>query len=201
MASEREKTCQMFLLWNPQTAELEVVRVEDQVIHSKIRCMRSRNLFSFSLVYGLHSHGIRQDLWDSLVDFGLQGGPYFVSGDFNAVMHVDKRRGRRKPENREMDGPIQACARIGLQDTPSTGCHLTWSNDNIFSKIVRSMVNQKWLDEGFIVETTFMPAGFQTDHSPTKSKIFGDVKTYPKPVKFFNYWMSHAGFKPLLEEK
>lgn len=46
-----------------------------------------------------------------------------------------------------------------------------------------------------------MPAGFQTDHSPAKSKIFGDVKTYPNPFKFFNYWMSHAGFKTLLEEK
>lgn len=50
MASEREKTCQMLLLCNPQTVELDVVSVEEQVIHSKIRCTRSRSLFSFSLV-------------------------------------------------------------------------------------------------------------------------------------------------------
>lgn len=126
MASEREKMCHMLLLWNPQTVDLVVVRAEEQVIHSKIRCMLSRNL------------------WDSLVDFGLQGGPYFVSGDLNAVMHVDKHRGRRKPENKGMDGPIQACATIGLQDTPSIGCHFTWSNGNVFSKIDRTMVNQQW---------------------------------------------------------
>ena len=118
-------TCRMLLLWNPSMVNLDVVNIEEQVIHTDIRCMRSRNEFRFSLVYGLHSPEIRQSLWDSLVNFGVQGKPYLVSGDFTAVMHVDERRGRKKPHNREMDGPIRACARLGIQDTPSTGCRFT----------------------------------------------------------------------------
>ena len=179
-------TCRMLLLWNPCMINLDVVSIEEQVIHTKIRCTRSRNEFYFSLVYGLHSPEIRQILWDSLVNFGMQGEPYLISGDFNAIMHVDERRGRKKPDNREMDGPIRACARLGIQDTPCTGCTFTWSNGTVFSKIDRAMVNQEWQDKGFIVNTTFMPPGFQTDHSLAKTKIFGDVKSYPKPFKFFN---------------
>ncbi|XP_047953408.1 uncharacterized protein LOC125199446 [Salvia hispanica] len=128
----------MLLLWNPQTTVLEVVNTEQQAIHTKIRCIRSRNSFLFSLVYGLHSPETRQPLWDSMLDFGLQGLPYLVSGDFNAVVHVDERRGFRKPDNREMDGPIQACAILGLQDVPSTGCFFTWTNGHVFSKIDRA---------------------------------------------------------------
>ena len=162
--ADRNGTCRMHLLWNPQTSDLEVSSMEQQVIHTKIRCVRSRNSFLFSLVYGLHSPDIRQTLWDSLVDFGLQGMPYLVSGDFNAVMHVDERRGFRKLDNREMDGPIEACAILGLQDVTSTGCAFTWTNGHVFSKIDRAMVNQELLDAANIVNTKFLPSGFQTDH-------------------------------------
>ena len=88
--ADRNGTCRMLLLWNPQTAAVEVCAMEQQVIHTKIRCVRSWNSFLFSLVYGLHSPEIGQSLWDSLVDFGLQSEPYLVSGDFNPVMHVDE---------------------------------------------------------------------------------------------------------------
>ncbi|KAL1554779.1 hypothetical protein AAHA92_15302 [Salvia divinorum] len=102
-----KQTCRLLLLWNPQQAEVDICKVEEQAIHAKIRCTRTRNNFNFSLVYGLHSPGARLPLWESMAVFSVQGEPYLVSGDFNAVLAADERKRGKKPENREMDGPCR----------------------------------------------------------------------------------------------
>ncbi|KAL1554743.1 hypothetical protein AAHA92_15270 [Salvia divinorum] len=45
----------------------------------------------------------------------------------------------KKPENKEMDDPIQVYVRLGLHDTMATYFQFTWSNGTMFSKIDRTM--------------------------------------------------------------
>ena len=47
----------IFLIWNPQTAAVNVASIEDRVIHTRIRCLRTLNEFNFSIVYGLYTNG------------------------------------------------------------------------------------------------------------------------------------------------
>ncbi|KAL1563065.1 hypothetical protein AAHA92_05572 [Salvia divinorum] len=65
----------ILLLWNPWHVELKIVSVEEQAIHSKIRCLTSNNSFNFTLVYGLHTVPDKRPLWDSLIDHVLQDEP------------------------------------------------------------------------------------------------------------------------------
>ncbi|KAL1532348.1 hypothetical protein AAHA92_32372 [Salvia divinorum] len=190
----------MLLLWNPRRVELEVVSVEEQAIHAKIRCLTSNNSFNFTLVYGLHSVPDRRPLWDSLIDHVLQDVPTLVSGDFNNVLSADERVGGVVPTEYEIKNMVDTCALLGLEDIMSTGCRFTWTNRRTLSKIDRAMINDAWFTKGYLASTEFLPSGAYSDHSPIVTTLFGNIVSYPKPFKFFNFWLKHAGFNKLVEE-
>lgn len=46
---------------------------------------------------------------------------------------------------------------LGLVDVNSVGCHLTWTNGKVWSKLYRVMVNDAWIQAGLVASTHFMP--------------------------------------------
>ncbi|XP_041995804.1 uncharacterized protein LOC121745925 [Salvia splendens] len=99
----------MLLIWNPIKVELEPIRVEEQAIYAKSRCLTSNNSFHFVLVYGLHTIPDRRPLWDSLVEHVMQDEPTFVSGDFNNVLAEDERVGGSVPTEYEIKNMVDTC--------------------------------------------------------------------------------------------
>lgn len=190
----------ILLLWNPNKVELEPTLVEEQAIYARIRCLTSNNSFNFILVYGAHTIPDRRPLWDSLIDHVLQDQPTLLSGDFNNVLAEDERVGGVPPREFEIKNMVDTCALLGLEDIMSTGCKFTWTNRTISSKIDRAMVNEAWFSKGYLATTDFLPSGAYTDHSPAVTTLFGNVVSFPKPFKFFNFWLKHAGFNKLVEE-
>ncbi|XP_042056358.1 uncharacterized protein LOC121800935 [Salvia splendens] len=190
----------MLLIWNPSRVELEPIRLEEQAIYAKIRCLTSNNSFHFVLVYGLHTIPDGRPLWDSLVEHVMQDEPTLVSGDFNNVLADDERIGGTVPTEYEIKNMVDTCALLGLEDIMSTGCKYTWTNHAISSKIDRAMINDAWFTKGYLASTEFSPSGSYTDHSPAVTTLFGNIVSYPKPFKFFNFWLKHAGFNKLVED-
>ncbi|XP_042041255.1 uncharacterized protein LOC121786687 [Salvia splendens] len=189
----------MLLIWNPSKVELEPIRVEQQAIYAKIRCLTSNNLFHFVLVYVLHTIPDRRPHWDSLVEHVMQDEPTLVSGDFNNVLAEDERVGGSVPTEYEFKNIVDTCALLGLEDIMATGCKYTWTNHTISSKIDRAMNNDAWFTKGYLASTEFLPSGPYTDHSPAVTTLFGNIVSYPKPFKFFNFWLKHARFNKLVE--
>lgn len=62
-------------------------------------------------------------------------------------------------------------------DVNSIGCHLTWTNGVVWSKLDRVMVNDRWIQEGREIYAHFLPEGCLSDHSPSITTI--GVTTLP----------------------
>ncbi|KAL1554772.1 hypothetical protein AAHA92_15296 [Salvia divinorum] len=71
----------MLLLWNPSRVALELINVDVQTIHTKIRCLISNNCFYFTLIYGNHTIPDRRPLSDSLIEYVPHDEPSLVSGE------------------------------------------------------------------------------------------------------------------------
>ncbi|XP_042041211.1 uncharacterized protein LOC121786644 [Salvia splendens] len=192
-------TCgRMLLIWNPQTAKVDIVK-KKQAIHTRIRCTRTLNEFNYSIVYGLYTDKERHLIWSSVIDFCGQVDPFLISGDFNSSPE-ERTRGTRRTPNKESKELIATCALLGLQDVTAIGCEFTWTNGRVFSKIDRIMVNEGWHNAGYLSSARFPPPGARTDHSPAIATLFGELRSFPKPFKIFNFWLTHAGFEPLLRD-
>ncbi|XP_042016569.1 uncharacterized protein LOC121764587 [Salvia splendens] len=111
---EMIENSRMLLIWNPSRVELEPIKVEEQAIYAKIRCLTSNNSFHFVLVYGLHTVADRRPLWDSLVEQVVQDEPTLVSGDFNNVLADDERVGGIVPTEYEIKNMVDTCALLGF---------------------------------------------------------------------------------------
>lgn len=48
--------------------------------------------------------------------------------------------------------------------------------------------------------TEYLPLGIYADHSPVVTTLFGNTASFPKPFKFFNFWLKHDRFNELMEE-
>ncbi|GFZ18615.1 hypothetical protein Acr_27g0003540 [Actinidia rufa] len=77
----------------------------------------------------------------------------------------------------------------GISDLRSTGAFHTWSNNIVWSKLDRAMVNTRWIQEGLIAHA---------NHSPCVLSLFGDHDRGASFFKFFNVWAQHESFLDLV---
>jgi hypothetical protein len=66
-------------------------------------------------------------------------------------------------------------------------------------KLDRVLVNEKWNLNFPLSEARFLPSGM-SDHSPMVVKVIGNDQNKRKPFKFFNMWMDHDEFMPLVKK-
>ena len=69
----------------------------------------------------------------------------------------------------------------------------------IMRKLDRVLVNEKWNMRFPLSEARFLPAGM-SDHSPMVVKVTGNVQNIKKPFRFFDMWMDHDEFMPLVKK-
>lgn len=93
---------------------------------------------------------------------------------------------------------------LDVEDCPTTGVFLTWSNLHmdgtiIYNKLDRVMINERWNNTFQKMKTIFEAAGV-SDHSPAIIKIKEVVNTGPKPFKFYQFYMKHLQYDTKLNE-
>jgi len=66
-------------------------------------------------------------------------------------------------------------------------------------KLDRVLVNEKWNLNFPLSKARFLPSGM-SDHSPMVVKVIGNDQNIKKPFKFFNMWMDHDEFMPLVKK-
>ncbi|GFY81235.1 hypothetical protein Acr_01g0010440 [Actinidia rufa] len=92
----------------------------------------------------------------------------------------------------------QCCYDIGLSDLRSSGTYFTWSNNTVWCKLDRAMVNSRWTQEGILAQANFDLPGKFSDHSPCIVTLLGENDRGPSPFKFFNMWAKHDNFLELV---
>ena len=74
------------------------------------------------------------------------------------------------------------------------GCYFTWTNNTVWTKLDRVLVNSKWWNADFSGLAHFLPPGCLSDHSAAIVPIFYQGVGKKKPFRFFNMWTEHDSF-------
>ncbi|GFZ21539.1 hypothetical protein Acr_29g0007010 [Actinidia rufa] len=95
-------------------------------------------------------------LWDNLRRFSSSiEMPWMLLGDFNNVLSNDEKANGLLVTSYETRDFRNCCYDTGISDLRSLGVFLTWSNNSVWSKLDRAMVNKKWVHEGLTAQANF----------------------------------------------
>jgi hypothetical protein len=64
-----------------------------------------------------------------------------IFGDFNSILSQEDKHNGVFVSSYEVSDFKECCADLGLANLNYSGCHFTWSNGIVWSKIDRVMVN------------------------------------------------------------
>ena len=79
------------------------------------------------------------------MDFGMQcSHPWLLLGDFNSVLSAIERVNGANVSTYEVRDFQDCCMSTGLSDLQLMGCYFTWTNNTVWSKLGRVLVNSLW---------------------------------------------------------
>ena len=189
----------ILVLWNPAKARLEELETTPQAIHCTITCKVTSITFHVSFIYAFHTIVSRRPLWENIQEVSSNcTKPWVVIGDFNSVLSPDEKSNGTDVTPYEVKDFLECSLASGLSDIRSIGCFFTWSNNTVWSKIDRAMVNNLWLQAGFFGLANFLNAGCLSDHSPCIVSLLQEQKRSSKPFRFYNMWAMHDDFPKLV---
>ncbi|GFY83129.1 hypothetical protein Acr_02g0013690 [Actinidia rufa] len=137
----------------------------------------------------------RRQLWDNLSKFNSTVDlPWLLMGDFNNVLNSEEKTNGLPVSPYEMRDFQRCCYELSISDLRHTGLHYTWTNNSVWSKLDRAMVNIRWVQEGLKAVANFGLPGKCSDHSPCVVTMFDIKDEGARPFKFFNMWAQHFDF-------
>ena len=125
-------TARIVIFWNSSTIKVDFVDCSAQCVHVVINSLVIS--FHATFVYGLHTIVDRRDLWDSL-RMWCPSDPWLVLGDFNSILSQDDKLNGNAISLYETNDFHNCCHDLGLFDLNYSGCHFTWSNGHVWSKL------------------------------------------------------------------
>ncbi|XP_021984860.1 uncharacterized protein LOC110880693 [Helianthus annuus] len=192
--------------WDPRKVCVDILGIEEQVIHCRIKSFLDGENFLCSFVYGHATMNPRRALWRNLIDYSgnARDKPWVAMGDFNAILHLNEKSSVQRGTNYGMEEFKECVAEANIMDIAKTGFHFTWnqkpgSSDGIMEKLDRVMGNEKFLNDFPSGCAKFLPF-YTSDHSPAILVFSGGKKFDPKPFKFWNFLASKPEFKPIVKE-
>ncbi|KAI8537704.1 hypothetical protein RHMOL_Rhmol09G0045300 [Rhododendron molle] len=193
----------IIVAWDTQGPKVSVLISSDQMLLLSVQM--DNRCFALSVVYGFNQAGPRKKLWDELrTGFASVGGlPWIVLGDFNVVRWQNE-KSNSSHFDANATGDFNNCIEdIEMAELTSKGLWFTWSNKQVgvghcSCRLDRALVNSQWQSE-FTESEVAVLVPHVSNHSP----LLVTVLPYcggRKPFKFFNFWMNHKKFSPLLTQ-
>ncbi|XP_022842022.1 uncharacterized protein LOC111365716 [Olea europaea var. sylvestris] len=136
----------ILILGNSSKVKLEVLETNPQVIHCIVTFKVTSYTFVVSFVYAFHTIVSRRPLWNNIMDFNANVSlPWMILGDFNDVLKFNEKNNGAEVTPYEIQDFANCCLHAGLTNVRSIGCLYTWTNNSVWSKIDRAMVNDIWV--------------------------------------------------------
>ncbi|KAL9224843.1 hypothetical protein vseg_000839 [Gypsophila vaccaria] len=155
------------------------------------------------MVYAFNGVQDRLPLWDHLRKLAATvSGPWAIAGDFNYILSAAERVGGTGTNART--DHFRACVGdCGMIDIQSVGAHYTWNNkqyseDRIYSKLDRFLINKEWSDRFPDAFAHFLPERLY-DHTPCIVN-FSQMAQTIRNFKYFNMWGSSKSFLPIIRK-
>nr|TKS17469.1 hypothetical protein D5086_0000012930 [Populus alba] len=166
--AESAHTARILLFWKPDTVHVTLLASSAQAIHLGV-------LFGEDLRSWNSSH------------------PWLILGDFNSLLSSSDKHNGEAISSYEVSDFNGCCLDIGLRDVNYTGCHYTWSNGTVWSKLDRVLINPFWPSLHRSTHVHFETPGAFSDHSPAAVRLDPYVQGR-RSFKFFNMWAAHDQF-------
>ncbi|XP_074299888.1 uncharacterized protein LOC141631067 [Silene latifolia] len=144
------------------------------------------------MVYAFNGVYERKALCSRLIALNSQiQGPWFIGGDFNAVLKPCERLGGVTTEE-EMEYFQMCLDQCNMVDMPATGSFFTWNNKQeaatrVFSRLDRALVNHEWIKQRSEFYAHFHTEGY-FDHTPCLIQQTSDMGHRKGNFKYFNMW-------------
>lgn len=184
-------------VWNPASVTVELLDVSEQGLHVSISCLISQLRFVATFVYGLNTISARRCLWDNLRQWA-PALPWIIMGDFNSILSQQDKHNGEPVTAYEVSDFRQCCSDLGLADLNYSGCHFSWTNGSVWTKIDRVMASNLWSNLQSATSVSFSPPGAFSDHSPASVVIGSRLAKGKRAFKFFNMWAEHPSFLDII---
>ena len=192
--------------WNPKILSIEVVGTQRQALFCNVNIIGTNYSFYATFIYGDNMTENRRSLWDFLMENKgvVNDRPWILMGDFNVVRNQDEKKGINGIDIAATDEFNNCLRDLNADDMANSGLWFTWNKNqlgcnNVQSRIDRVLHNDIWTDVFPNSQAITLPCGI-SDHSPIITLLDYSSNWKPKPFKFFNFWMNHQEFMPILIE-
>ncbi|XP_031260175.1 uncharacterized protein LOC116118324 [Pistacia vera] len=168
-----------------------------QEITCKVTHVSEGFSFGITFVYGSNDPGNRRNLWDFLRDqsteFDLEGLPWLVLGDFNAILGASDRVGGDPAWYGYMDDFGQCIHDAELIGVPFIGLRYTWHNSQQGDRIILQKLDWAFTSLSWILDRSNTVSEFRprdvSDHSsmvvrfgPRRGKAVWDEPIVGNPM-------------------
>ena len=151
------------------------------------------------LVYGPHVAIEKRKMWDEILELRTNMGvPMIVMGDFNEIRCPEERRGCLTM-SRSMSNFDEWINNLGLIDMPIIGRKFTWRRGRSCSRLDRILVDPLWLEKENSWKVKCQNFSV-SDHTSLLLEAEA-VDWGPKPFRSFDIWLSHPGFRKLINDE
>jgi hypothetical protein len=181
------------IFWNPDIVKVEILHFSAQGIHVQITSLVHQYSFTATFIYGFNTITTRRALWEDLRKWGTES-PWLLLGDFNYILSQDDKHNGESVSNYEISDFRECCSDLGIADLNSMGCHFTWTNGTMWTKIDRVIVNTYWSTLQQMDHVHFGTPGALSNHSPTTIQLGFWEFHGKRNFKFFNIWVAHPQF-------
>ncbi|XP_019244243.1 PREDICTED: uncharacterized protein LOC109224111 [Nicotiana attenuata] len=197
-ATERGR---IWILWDANSIQFTMLQSHTQYIHGIIKNNSSSKQFAFTAIYGLHTAAHMCDMLEELRKIDSQmDSPWLLTGDFNAVLDKEDRvNGTEIQDNKIKDfrALMEDCR---LNELRTVGRTYTWTNNYVFSRIDRAIVNAHWMMNMPPLQVCVMDPHF-SDHSPLCIEVETGMEYKGRPFKFFNCFTEHPEFEEIIRSR
>jgi hypothetical protein len=122
-------------------------------------------------------------------------------GDFNSLLSQDDKHNGVAVSSYEVADFKNCCSDLGLYDLNYTGCHFSWTNGRVWSKIDRVLTNPFWSSFQSQVHIYFGNSRAFSNHFPAIIRLTYQHVRGKRCFKFFNIWANHDSFLELVADK
>ncbi|KAK4258510.1 hypothetical protein QN277_004952 [Acacia crassicarpa] len=148
------------VFWRTSEIGASVLAIERQLIH--LECLiPGIPAFNLTAVYGIPHSNLREQLWNSLLNFSASiTRPWVVYGDFNDILSSQERIGGVRCNHRRINWFNNQVRGCGLSDLGSLGPRFTWRGpllrgcDRLYERLDRALGNNLFLAqvENYVVK-------------------------------------------------
>ncbi|KAH0724740.1 hypothetical protein KY284_000605 [Solanum tuberosum] len=172
-------------------------------IHCSVQSRSDGDEWHATFVYEFNSIGQIRELWISLKTLPQTSHAWLICGDFNTILYSQDRLFGQSVTNTELKDFAKCIHDLGLAELTWTGNYYTWTNkqqgsDKIYSRIDRALGNDEWMLNWGHVRTEYDLQNF-SNHCPMILKVKRQTLNIQSPFRFFNIWVDHKEFIPIVE--